>query len=533
MRYVVSVALCALGCGGESSGTGGTGTSAPPSSGTPFAATSTPGTAAPSSDGPSLVAAAWDDGLDASMAEQFEAWRIPGASVAIITPDGDIVTHSFGVKEGTDLVDADTVFALNSVSKTITAAAIGRLVDAGKVGWDDPVVDHFRGFAIGDPYFNKHITIRDLLSHRSGLGEHAADPFIIPRIMGGKGCTLDELFRWMRTLKPAHGLREKAAYSNIGFNVLARVIEEASGKSYGEFLKEELFVPLGMRRTVIGYDAYERLDNRAAPHDRNEEGVMEPVPELTMGECSMGTGNVYSSARDMTAFLRMLLGEGMYEGNRILETATVAEMLSPHMLVPSSPFGKEHLSADFNSYGLGWEVTQHKGATMVRMGGVGRGFQSVLMIAPREGFAFVGLQNFSPALFHVSVGNEIADRFLGATPTDWTAAFRKIIPAIPDRTEVPIPADSLEGYAGKYILDEDKEYARSIVVEDGKLILLGILPFGLGPPGFGRARLFGLEPDVLFIKTADAVFRFRRDADGAVAGFDETYFGEHSYTRAP
>ncbi|MBR0347760.1 MAG: beta-lactamase family protein, partial [Rudaea sp.] len=169
---------------------------------------------------------------------------VPGMAVAIVE-DGKVTmakgfgTRALGLNEA---VDADTIFMTGSTGKAVTSAALAVLVDRGKIGWDDKVIDHMPDFAMYDPWVTREITIRDLLVHRSGLGLGEGDLLFVPRA----GLSRAESVRRLRYLKPATSFRYGFAYDNVLYMVAGQLIEAVSGKTWEKFVAEDVFKPAGM-----------------------------------------------------------------------------------------------------------------------------------------------------------------------------------------------------------------------------------------------------------------------------------------------
>jgi len=483
----------------------------------------------PRHDGPTK---SWNDGFDTRLEALRAQWDVPGGALAVVDANAALMIQPLGVKRAgsPDAFDADTLFPIASNSKTFTAAAIGVLVDRGKMKWDDKVVDHYPDFALADAERAKAITVRDLLVHRSGLPSHGLDHYVMPLHVAGKVCDKAAMFAWAKAkLRPAFGLREKEAYSNYGYIVLAEVITRVSGEPFATFIKESLLAPLGMSRTVLGNDAFAAASNATSVHELDPEGVVAPTRMPKSGDCRDGASGVVSSVNDLTRFLRMFLNGGVLDGKRVLSTATTAELMRRQMPMKVSPFHRRALQTDWRARTLGWETSGYKGEVIVRMGGFGPGYQSALMLLPERKLGVIVLQNFSPGAFHVCAAHEALDRLIGAKATDWVGLFRRFFPRPPDRRAVAVPAEKLADYTGSYV---SKGFPRRVGVDQGKLYLFGNNPVGHGPPLVGKSRLFGLGPDAFFIKTGDGVFTFRRDASGKVVGFDEAFNGtKHSFIK--
>ena len=479
---------------------------------------------------------AWDKDLVRDLGTWRKEWLAPGASVVVVDKAKTLLEAGVGLKDlsKSESVGPDTSFPIASNSKTFTAAAVALLAERGKLRLDDPVTKHLPEFTLGDPEWAKRVTIRDLLAHRSGLPAHAVDRFYMPMLMSGQKCTSDKLAAFMKTVKPGHPIRSKAAYSNLAYMVMADLIAKVSGATWAEFVTAEFIKPLGLTGTVVGRDAFVALKNRVAPHDIDPEGKHVAIELMDFGVCGRGTSAMFSSARDLGVWMRLFLNGGKHDGKAVLSEETVAELLRPHTLKHPGKVLSKLAQSDFAAHTLGWESVQHKGLTVVRMGGSGPGYQSGLFLLPRQGKAFAVLQNIGGNGFYVFTAFTLLDRIANLEPTDWAAIFRKFFPLPPAHEARPLDAAKLDDYVGSYATA--KGYPRLVERDGDKLYMRGKSAIGTGPPMHGKARLFGLakaEGDVMFIRTSDAVFTFRRDDKGAVTGFTEkTAAATHEFTRA-
>src|SRR5207253_4572788 len=183
-------------------------------------------------------------GLDAYVTAALRVWDVPGLAVAVVKDDSVVLARGFGVRRMGDTarVTERTLFAIASCTKAFTAAALAMLVDSGKIAWDDPVTKHLPWLELSDPYVTRELTVRDLLTHRSGL----------PRgdlVWYGSPYDRSEVLHRLRYLKPSWGFRSRYGYQNIMFLAAGEVVAAASGMSWGDFLKTRIFTPLGMSGT--------------------------------------------------------------------------------------------------------------------------------------------------------------------------------------------------------------------------------------------------------------------------------------------
>ena len=196
---------------------------------------------------------------------------VPGIAIAIVE-DGK-VTHAkgYGVRKLGDSakVDADTLFPIGSATKAMTAAALATLVDAGKLGWDDHVVDRLPGFQLYDPWVTREMTIRDLLVHRSGLGLGQGDLLFVPR----SNLSSAETVHRLRYMQPKTSFRSTYAYSNLMYVVAGQVIEAVSGQRWEDYVRQHLLLPAGMKLTSTDKEQNLATADRAWPHARFNGGL--------------------------------------------------------------------------------------------------------------------------------------------------------------------------------------------------------------------------------------------------------------------
>ncbi len=268
----------------------------------------------------------------------------------------------------------DTLFSLGSLNKMFTAVAIARLVEEGRVGWDDPVGKHLRGWLPDD--LAAKITIRHLLTHTSGLGD------FLDRLRDGDSrLFLDGVAAHRRLVegsRPAFEPGSRFQYSNAGYLLLGAVIEAASGKNYHDFVHDEVYVRADMKRSG-SYAMDDVVENLAVGYIRPGEGVEGWKTNRSLGGLR-GTpaGGGYSTCDDLLAFSNAL------RGNRLLSKETTEEILTPRVTAP------------FGEYGFGFGVeTAPGGGTVVGHAGGFPGVSAVLRIYRDAGWTLCALANVS------------------------------------------------------------------------------------------------------------------------------------------
>src|SRR5688572_21751738 len=214
---------------------------------------------------PPLFAAQPAD-LDARIEAAMRAHGVPGLAISIVEDGKPVLAKGYGVRKlGTsERVDADTIFPTGSTGKAITAAAVAVLVDEGKVRWDDKVIDHIPWFRMYDPWVTNEMTVRDLLVHRSGLGLGAGDLMFVPTSNRSRADTV----RAIRHIKPATSFRSGYAYDNLLYAVVGQLVEEVSGQTWEDFVRERVLRPAGMASSTTEQTSRFANPNRAYPHGR-------------------------------------------------------------------------------------------------------------------------------------------------------------------------------------------------------------------------------------------------------------------------
>lgn len=351
--------------------------------------------------------------LDAYYAKALKDWDVPGMSIAIVKDGKVVFSKGYGVKETgkSDTPDGNTLYAIASNSKAFTSAAIARLADKGKLSWDDPVVQHIPWFQLPDASVSAKATIRDILSHRVGLGTFSGD-----LIWYRSKLTDEEIIRRVSHLPSAYSFRAGYGYSNVMFVTAGEVIERVSGKSWRDFVTQELLTPLGMSRTIVGTRDLESIGNYATPHALLDD-VHSPMPWEDW-ENVAATGGILSSVNDMSKWMIFHLNHGIWNGDTLMS-------LQSHNLVwtPHNNFVVDHsrndLTGHFSGYGLGWGVGDYRGKLRVGHTGGYPGMVSAVALLPEENLGVVILTNGMKPIF-AALANYTLDAFLKATPRDWS-----------------------------------------------------------------------------------------------------------------
>ena len=365
-------------------------------------------------------------GLDDYVTAAMEAWNVPGLALAVVK-DGEIVhARGYGVRDVTTgaAVDEHTLFAVGSTSKAFTATALGILVDEGRLGWDDRVIDHLPWFEMYDPYVTRELTIRDLLTHRSGLarGDAVWSRWPHDRL---------EIIRRVRFLKPTRSFRGAWQYQNLMFATAGEVVHAVSGRTWDDFVRQRIFAPLGMDGSVTSTLELGRFENVASPHI-HIDGAATPVAHKNIDNVGPA-GSIYSSVSQMARWVGLHLGRGVHAGERVVSDSVMTEMHRPQMLIqadaPENSLHPREAPMNFNAYGLAWWVFDYEGRKVVDHGGGIDGMRAHVAFMPEEGVGMVALSNARPNNLIVALMYRVFDHLLGgetevatgAGMIDWSA----------------------------------------------------------------------------------------------------------------
>lgn len=396
--------------------------------------------------------------LDAMFSKSFVDFNVPGMAIAIIKDDKVLLSKGYGLKTaGTEQkVDDHSLFAIASNSKAFTSAALAILVDEGKINWNDKVRTYLPYFELYSPYVSEEFTIRDLLSHRSGLATFSGD-----LIWYGTTHSREEVIKRAKFLKPVYGFREAYGYSNIMFLAAGEIVSKVSGQSWDDFIRDRFFNPLGMSTSNTTIRDFKKDENIASPH--NEVNGKNVAIDYINWDNIGPAGSINSSVSELTQWLRLQLGKGTLSEKEFWKEARTYEMWEN---VTSKPIGKwqrENMpSRHFNGYGLGWELMEYGGYKVVSHGGGYDGMISKTVLVPELNLGFVILTNNNSSLASC-LSFEILDEyckvktqkdwvglFLGFKKEDELAAKKANAEADITRAAKSVPSLSLEQFAGVY-----------------------------------------------------------------------------------
>ncbi|HLK32999.1 MAG TPA: serine hydrolase [Terriglobales bacterium] len=453
--------------------------------------------------------------LDNFIQSSMKDWKVPGVSVAVVRDHSVVYLKGFGVRDirKPQPVTADTLFDIGSCTKAFTAAAAAILVDRGKMQWDGKVRTYVPFFHLEDPLADEYVTMRDLLTHRTGLP--GADLMWyqsnVPR---------EELIRRLAYVKPTAGFRTQFQYQNMMYATAGQAVGNAAGSTWDQFVREDIFQPLGMTDSDTSAVEAQKSADYATPHESNPDGSVKAINWVNIDNVGPA-GSINSSARDMAKWISFQLGDGTYDGKRVISAQNMRLMHTPQMVIPPDGEIPKVFFPDSTqlSYGLGWFIQQYRGHELILHAGDIDGFSTMVVLIPEIHTGYFVDINLSSSYRQV-LSYEIADKLLQLPAQDWSAHFRKVEADLKaeekageawqsKRVAGTHPSREPRAYAGKY---ENPAYGEAEVTLQNTGLVFRFHSF--------TSPLEHWQYDT-FVANLDGKTRlaFCLDADGNVTGF--------------
>lgn len=386
--------------------------------------------------------------LDELIQNTLKTFDVPGMSVGIIKDGKIIYSKGFGVRSLTTKqpMDDNTLVGIASNSKAFTCTALAILADEGKLNWDDKVSKYIPEFQMYDPYVSQNVTIKDLVTHRAGLGLGQGDLMFFPE---GGNLTVNDIIHNVRYLKPENPFRTTLDYNNIMFIVAGEVIHRVSGLSWADFIEQKIMKPVGMNSSFGSYnraktvankiDAHAPVDGKAiaVPHDWNETGN--------------AAGGIMSNIKDMTTWAEFLLNNfTSKDGKKLVSDKNVQQLWS--LQIPDKVAMKNSYDTSFYGYGLGWFLSDVKGHKQVQHTGGLIGTVTQFTLIPDMKLGIVVLTNQQSGVAFNTITNTVKDSYLGITDRNWLKNYADRI----QKVEAEYNKQKKEAFAKSDAFKKDK-----------------------------------------------------------------------------
>ena len=408
-------------------------------------------------------------GFDQYITKTMQDWKDPGLAIAVVKDDSIILMKGYGTRTmgKTEPVDEHTMFAIGSASKAFTATLVAMMVDQGKMRWDDPATTYLPDLQMYDPYVSRELTLRDMLTHRSGLARgdlmwYATD------------YNRDEILRRVRFLKPSWSVRARFGYQNIMYLAAGQAAARTAGTSWDQLVRDRIFTPLGMTESNTSTRDLQGKTNVATPHSEVDDTLM-TVPWHNIDNIGPA-GSINSNVSDMIKWVRFQLAQGKVGGKSLVSPSAIGETHTAQMTIPVGADARQvnpftHLEA----YGMGWFLQDYRGRELDQHGGNIDGMSAMVAIMPEEKIGMVILTNANGSPVPTIALYRVLDALLNEPPRDWSAEFRKAYEKgraqaketqqkqLAERTMGTKPSLPLDRYAGVYA---DSMYGDVTVTDD-------------------------------------------------------------------
>jgi len=476
-------------------------------------------------------------GFDAYMEQTLKDWNTPGVGVGIVVGDKLVFAKGYGYRDYEKKLPftAKTLQPIASNSKLFTAVSAGMLVEEGKLTWDKPIKQSVPEIEFYNDQLNNNVTLRDMMSHRTGVTRHDLIWFKSP-------FTRKELFDRLKYLEPQEPMRTTFLYNNLMFAAVGQVIEMKSGKKWEDFVRERIFTPLGMNTTCYTIaDMLKQPDYGVAFREKRDSFELEKIPYYEDTEGVAPAGAIISNIDELSHWLIALMNEGKYNGKQVLPASVLKETLQPAIALPNAAGEALGYWEILNSaYGMGRQTASYRGKLLTFHGGDLPGFHSQISFMPNDKIGVIVLvqTNHGAPLYNI-ISYNVYERLLGMDQTPWSqrqlqqrlankkAATESRTKAGADRVPNTKPSHALGDYAGEY---ENAAYGILRIGVQGDQLQFGFHEFHFPMSHFHYDR-FDTPDDEQYGKFS---VNFRTnpqgDVDQAVISLDQA---EVVFTRKP
>lgn len=362
--------------------------------------------------------------IDSLVTFTLKTFNVPGIAVGVVKDGKLIHAKGYGIANLSTgkKVDEHTLFGVASNSKAFTTTAISMLVDEGKMSWDDKVTDHIPGFKMYDPYVTEAFTVRDLVTHRSGLGLGAGDLMMWP---DSSNFTRADIIHNLRYLKPVSDFRTQFDYDNNLYIVAGEVIAHVSGMPWEKFIEKRIMQPLGFRASAASLTRLKDKSNMIRPH-APVDGELR-VLDIDWSETANAAGGIWSNISDFSRWTILQLNGGRYGDsleNRLFSAGMHWEMWSPQTIIPTGT--RPPYNTHFSAYGLGWFLSDVKGYKQVTHTGGLAGIVTQHVLIPELSLGIIVFTNQQSGAAFSAISNTIKDGYLGINGQDWVKTYCEI-----------------------------------------------------------------------------------------------------------
>jgi len=400
------------------------------------------------------------EGFDSYMDKALTDWNIAGACVGIVYKDKLIFAKGYGYRdyEHRIPVTTKTLYQIASNTKLFTAVAVGMLVDEGKLDWDKPVRNYVPSINFYDNDLNNSVTIRDMLSHRTGISRHDL-------IWYKSDFTRKDLYERLKYLEPSQPIRQGFLYNNLMYVASGYIVELLSSKPWEIFLQDNIFNPLEMKSTVFTVKEMEQNPDHGIPfNEKRDTTLLYQIPIYEDQQAVGPAGSIISNIEDMSNWLIALMNNGKFKDKQIIPEIILKATLQPSIALPNTGLENKGYKETLNrNYGMGRFTSSYRGHLMTYHGGDLPGFHSQVSSMPFDSIGVVVfvIGDQGAPLYNI-ISYNVFERLLGLDLTPWSERIlkdqiegKKIAKegrtkAGSDRITGTNPSHNLKDYIGEY-----------------------------------------------------------------------------------
>jgi CubicO group peptidase (beta-lactamase class C family) len=414
------------------------------------------------------------DSLDSYVERALAEWQIPGVAILVVKDGQVIVQKGYGFLESgkPEQVDENTLFMIASNTKAFTGTAMAILEQEGKCSLDDRVQKYLPGFKMKDPWVAEHITLTDVMSHRIGMETFQGD-----FMYWESDLSSDEVIEKFGMLTPMYDFRAKWGYCNAGFLIAGKCLEQITGMTWEQFIRDRIVNPLDMKRTLVMTAEIANAENLAAAHTL-VNGKLQVIPHCQVDNIAPAA-SISSSVSDMSHWVIAQLDSGRYNGRQVIPWQAIRKAQYPRSIIRRAwhPFNKTHYSL----YGMGWDLQDYEGREIVSHTGGVDGFVTSVTLLPEEKLGVVVFTNTDMNGLYQALKWEIIDAYLGLPYRNYSQTYlQRYMPAFKKEMEMvtswqdsakmnlPTPVKLLK-FAGKY---NHEVYGSANLESKGNYLLL-------------------------------------------------------------
>ena len=357
-------------------------------------------------------------GFDAFMEKTLKDWNAPGIGVGIVVGDKLVFAKGYGYRDyGKKLpVTSETMFTIASNTKLFTAISAGMLVEEGKLTWDRPIKESVPTIEFYNSSLNNMITLRDMLSHRTGITRHDS-------IWYKADYSTKDLFERLKYLEPKESPRQIFLYNNMMYAGVGYTIQLQSGKPWADFVRERILQPLNMNSTVFTIADMLKQPDVGVPYtERRDSFELYKIPYYEDQQGVAPAGAIISNIEDLSHWLIALMNNGQYNGKQVLPPKVIQSTLEPAIALPNAAAQTRGWWEILNqAYGMGRWTASYRGRLIAFHGGDLPGFHSQISYMPNEhiGVIVFVIGNHTAPLYN-PISYSVYERLLGMDLTPWT-----------------------------------------------------------------------------------------------------------------